>query len=46
MSQAIINGEKDLRILSEACAASWDGKGKPFTRIEFDKWYAEYDVRK
>jgi hypothetical protein len=44
MNEVFMNGEKDMNLLADALDASLLGRGKPYGRAEFDKWFCGYDV--
>ena len=44
MVEAVKNGFPDVRFLNEAADAAWYGKGRRFTRGDFDKWLGNYDA--
>jgi hypothetical protein len=39
------NGIEHIKIAREGLEAKMDGKGKPYGREEFDKWFSENGVR-
>jgi hypothetical protein len=44
MYEAVQSGVSHMSILEEAINAKYFGKGKPYGKAEFDKWFADYDV--
>lgn len=38
-------GSRDVRIVREGMEARMDGKGKPYGREEFDRWFPDNLVR-
>ena len=44
-AEVIGNGIPHIEIFTEALNAKYFGIGKPYGKQEFDKWFAEYDVR-
>lgn len=44
-AEVVANGVSHLEIFEEALNAKYFGVGKPYGKVEFDKWFADYDVR-
>ncbi|KAJ2897745.1 hypothetical protein MKZ38_004421 [Zalerion maritima] len=42
--EAIMNGEKDLRMMTEACRGHHVPSEKPYGREEFEKWLGRYNA--
>ncbi|KAI1498634.1 hypothetical protein F5X99DRAFT_392935 [Biscogniauxia marginata] len=42
--EAFKQGVHHMKMLNEALGAGLQHRGKPFTRGDFDKWFADYDV--
>ena len=38
-------GIPHMTLVTEGLRAKYFGEGSPFGRAEFDKWFADYDVR-
>lgn len=45
MYEVVHGGITHMSILEEALNAKYFGVGKPYGKAEYDKWFAEYDVR-
>jgi hypothetical protein len=45
MYEVVNGGCTHMAILEEALKAKYQGVGKPYEKAEFDKWFANYDVR-
>lgn len=45
MYEVVHGGVTHMSILEEALNAKYFGVGKPYGKAEYDKWFAEYDVR-
>lgn len=41
----VVQSTAHMGIFEEALNAKYFGVGKPYGKAEFDKWFAEYDVR-
>lgn len=41
----VVQSTAHMGILEEALNAKYFGVGKPYGKAEFDKWFADYDVR-
>jgi hypothetical protein len=44
-AEVMRNGVSHLEVFEEALNAKYFGVGKPYGKAEFDKWFADYDVR-
>lgn len=44
-AEVMYRGVHHMEVFEEALKAKYLGIGKPYGKAEFDKWFAEYDVR-
>ncbi|KAI0017055.1 P-loop containing nucleoside triphosphate hydrolase protein [Xylariomycetidae sp. FL0641] len=44
MKTVFEHGASHLQVLNDALDAKYNGKGKPYGKAEFDKWFADYDA--
>lgn len=44
MFECVKHGTTHVRIFEEALRCKYLGEGKPYTKADFDKWLAAYDV--
>ncbi|KAI0469480.1 P-loop containing nucleoside triphosphate hydrolase protein [Xylaria cf. heliscus] len=44
MVEVMSAGAPSVRIMADAMCAEWFHEGTPYSRAEFDKWFANYDV--
>lgn len=44
-AEVIANGSAHIDVFEEALNAKYYGIGMPYGKAEFEKWFANYDVR-